>query len=138
MQEPASVSDLFQQINSLRNEMELARQSNQEEAAEYEKDIKEIEHLKQKEEHLRVKNDEKVRKKMAVEVQLQTKRTLLSFTRQVLSHPPPSLSLLTLLASRSSLISLPPLPPSSPSLLSSFELMYKLINISALGCVDCE
>jgi hypothetical protein len=83
MQEPVSISDLFQQINSLRNEMEVAKQSNQEEANEYENDLLEIEQLKEKEARLRVKNEAKLKKGMEVDVQLQTKRTLVSFTRQV-------------------------------------------------------
>jgi len=83
MQEPVIVSELFQQINSLRNEMEIAKQSTQEEAAEYENDKLEIEKLKAKEIHLRAKNEAKLKKGTIIDVQLQTKLCLVSNTRKV-------------------------------------------------------
>jgi hypothetical protein len=86
MQEPVSVGDLFQQINSLRNEMEIAKQSNQEGAEELENDKVEIGKLTEKEAYLRAKNEAKLKKGMEVDVQLQAKRELVSFTRQVCFH----------------------------------------------------
>eukprot|EP00026_Physarum_polycephalum_P015138 Phypoly_transcript_15760.p1 GENE.Phypoly_transcript_15760~~Phypoly_transcript_15760.p1 ORF type:complete len:284 (+),score=52.80 Phypoly_transcript_15760:109-852(+) len=62
--------------------MEIAKQSNQEETEALENDKVEIEKLVEKETHLRAKNEAKLKKGMEVDVQLQSKRELVSFARQ--------------------------------------------------------